>query len=230
MVRPVLRASGTVARQILLSAALSSTFILTGTSSGRAQDAASEPATEVAAQPAVAEPAAEPAAEAAKNLHTVPEDGMGDIKWLSGATRIVREITLKRPTEDLVICVAGCVGKQDRVVYAQPAEIVTTKPDETVSDAAPVAPSPKVKAAAKPDAVKADTMKAEAAKADAPKDGPITPEKSAAEAAPLKAELQPTASEPAAVQTPALPAAAQAPVETPAEAPAQAPAQADAPK
>lgn len=226
MVRPVLRASGTVARQILLSAALSSTFILTGTSSGRAQDAASEPATEVAAQPAVAEPAsAAPAAEAAKNLHTVPEDGMGDIKWLSGATRIVREITLKRPTEDLVICVAGCVGKQDRVVYAQPAEIVT-KPEEIASEAAPVTPSPKVKAAAKPDAVKADTMKADAAQADAPKGGPIAPENSAAEAAPLKAELQPTASEPAAVQTPALPAAAQAPVETPAEAPAQA----DAPK
>lgn len=56
-----------------------------------------------------------------KHLYTVPEDGMGDKAWLSGANSIVREIMAKRPDEDLVICVAGCVA-MDRVVYAQPAE------------------------------------------------------------------------------------------------------------
>ena len=69
-----------------------------------------------------------------KQLFTVPEDGMGDTKWLSGATRIVREITVKRSKEDLVICIAGCIGKQDRVVYAQPTEYVAPKPDATASE------------------------------------------------------------------------------------------------
>ena len=42
-----------------------------------------------------------------KRLHTVPEDGIGDEHWLSGATNFVREVLAKRPNEDLVICVAG---------------------------------------------------------------------------------------------------------------------------
>lgn len=75
----------------------------------------------------------------AKRLHTVPEDGLGDEHWLSGATRMVRQILAERPNEDLVICIAGCVPKLDRVVYAQPAE-EQRKPD-AVSDAVPAAPS-----------------------------------------------------------------------------------------
>ena len=73
-------------------------------------------------------------AEPTKRLFTVPEDGMGDKTWLSGATRLVREITEKRPNEDLVICVAGCVVA-DRVVYAQPAEVPPK--DEPVAAAEP---------------------------------------------------------------------------------------------
>lgn len=92
-------------------------------------------------------PTANPAAAAAesadakfKRLHTVPEDGIGDDHWLSGATNFVRELLAKRPNEDLVICVAGCVPKQDRVVYAQPAE-PTSRPSVAVSDAAPQPPA-----------------------------------------------------------------------------------------
>lgn len=81
------------------------------------------------------------AAEAAdanfKRLHTVPEDGIGDDHWLSGATNLVREILVKRPKEDLVICVAGCIGKQDRVVYAQPSEPTSRQPVGVVSEAKP---------------------------------------------------------------------------------------------
>ena len=77
----------------------------------------------------------------AKPLYTVPEDGMGDTTWLSGATRIVREITLKRPHEDLVICIAGCNPKLERVVYAQPAEIVTKKPTDVATQGSPAAAS-----------------------------------------------------------------------------------------
>lgn len=109
--------------------------------------------------PASAEPAA--AAQPAKRLHTVPEDGLGDDHWLSGATRIVREILAQRPNEDLVICVAGCVPKQDRVVYAQPAE-APSKPANVVSDATPVAPKateePAAQAPARADAVDAKRM------------------------------------------------------------------------
>jgi cytoskeletal protein RodZ len=76
-----------------------------------------------------------------KQLHTIPEDGMGDTAWLSGATRLVREITMKRQFEDLVICIGGCFGQNDRVVYAQPAEIVSKKPVDTAYDQAP-APTP----------------------------------------------------------------------------------------
>jgi hypothetical protein len=77
-----------------------------------------------------------------QQLNTVPEDGLGNEAWLSGATRIVREITLKRPNEDLVICIGGCLDKQARVVFAQPAEIVSKKPADTMSDAAPATVKP----------------------------------------------------------------------------------------
>jgi hypothetical protein len=80
-----------------------------------------------------------PSGEPTKRLFTVPEDGMGDSEWLSGATRLVREILMKRPNEDLVICVAGCVA-DDRVVYAQPAEEIASKKPETAETNAPSAP------------------------------------------------------------------------------------------
>ena len=101
---------------------------------------------------------------AQKLLHTVPEDGMGDTKWLSGATRIVREITLKRSKEDLIICIAGCVPKQDRVVYAQPTEYVAPKPDATASETSGAAPkiSPAKAETEKPAAKPATTANAPA--------------------------------------------------------------------
>lgn len=81
--------------------------------------------------------AAESAEANFKRLHTVPEDGMGDDHWLSGATNFIRQVLAQRPNEDLVICVAGCIGKQDRVVYAQPAEPTSRQPVGVVSDAMP---------------------------------------------------------------------------------------------
>lgn len=75
-----------------------------------------------------------------KVLHTVPEDGIGDVKWLSGATRFVRETVAKHPKEDLVICIGGCIPYQQRIVYAQPTEYVPPKPDEQVSDSRPKTP------------------------------------------------------------------------------------------
>jgi hypothetical protein len=85
---------------------------------------------------AAEQPGAQPGKPSGKRLFTVPEDGMGDDHWLSGATSVVREIMLKRPKEDLVICVAGCVEKQDRVVYAQPADLAIKRKADVVSDAA----------------------------------------------------------------------------------------------
>lgn len=82
-----------------------------------------------------------------KHLLTVPEDGMGDKEWLSGANRIVREIMAKRPDEDLVICVAGCVAP-DRVVYAQPAEKKEEKAEAAAAtDAAPASETAKAEGA-----------------------------------------------------------------------------------
>lgn len=71
-----------------------------------------------------------------KRLFTVPEDGMGDDAWLSGENNIVRAILAKRPKEDVVICVAGCVA-YDRVVYAQPAIAPKPKPKTDLMSAAP---------------------------------------------------------------------------------------------
>ncbi len=116
----MLRKSVRVSSRLALSAAISWTLIPIAVA-----DAPSTPTSNSAAAEASVAPA--------KRLFTVPEDGMGDKRWLSGATRFVREILAKRPNEDLVICIAGCVGKQDRVVYAQPAEV--SPPNDQVSDA-----------------------------------------------------------------------------------------------
>jgi hypothetical protein len=98
--------------------------------------------------------------DAFKKLNTVPEDGMGDKEWLGGLTRVAREIMAKRPNEDLIICIAGCVDKQDRVVFAQPAEPVRPKPVDTYSDAAPVSATP---AAATSEAVEPKPVDAKSA-------------------------------------------------------------------
>jgi hypothetical protein len=67
------------------------------------------------------EPAgAEPYAPKAKNLNTVPE-GAGDAANSSAPdSAFVNQILAARPNEDLVICIAGCFGGRDRVIYAQP--------------------------------------------------------------------------------------------------------------
>ena len=104
--------------------------------------------------PSASPASAEESAEAKfKRLHTVPEDGIGDTHWLSGATNFVRTVMEQRPKEDLVICVAGCVPKQDRVVYAQPAEPTSRQRPGVVSDAAPATqPSPAADTPAQADA------------------------------------------------------------------------------
>ena len=89
-------------------------------------------------------PAAAPAKQApmvssGKNLNTIPEDGMGDETWLSGATRTVRELQAARPKEDMVICIAGCIPSMNRVVFSQEALPPLPKPVDTMSDAAPAA-------------------------------------------------------------------------------------------
>ncbi|MEQ1653524.1 MAG: hypothetical protein ABL897_13625 [Hyphomicrobium sp.] len=135
---------------------------------------------------------------AVKQLHTIPEDGIGDNKWLSGATRAVREIMAKRPKEDLIICVAGCVETQDRVVYAQPTEAVDVLNAETISNVAP-----KIAPAAMP--AQADAAKPDDAKDAVKVSEPVTP-----------AMVNPA---PAAAVTPAAPPASQAETQ-PAIAPA----------
>jgi len=55
----------------------------------------------------------------AKNLNSVPLDGFA-FEVSTGSSPLVRQLMAARPNEDLVICVAGCFGGRDRVVYAQP--------------------------------------------------------------------------------------------------------------
>lgn len=120
----MLRKSARVSGRLVVSAAISWTLI---------------PIAVADAPSPTASQASTAAAEEAKfkKLHTVPEDGIGDDHWLSGATNFVREVMAKRPNEDLVICVAGCLAKQDRVVYAQPAEPTSRKPSNAVSELSP---------------------------------------------------------------------------------------------
>lgn len=152
MVAKCVRVSG----RLLLSAALSWTLIPIAIADAPSSMDAEHSGAKVGTDTAV------------KQLHTIPEDGIGDIKWLSGATRIVREIIAKRPKEDLIICVAGCVETQDRVVYAQPTEAADVLNAETVSNVAPKA------------APAAIPAKADAAQPDGAKDAvkvsePVTP-------------------------------------------------------
>lgn len=119
----MLRKSARVSGRIAASAILSWSLIPIAVA-----DAPSSAPTETAAQ------SGQPGG---KRLHTVPEDGLGDEQWLSGATQLVRDVLLKRPKEDLVICVAGCVSKQDRVVYAQPADLAVKRSADVQSDASP---------------------------------------------------------------------------------------------
>jgi hypothetical protein len=111
----------------------------TGESSSEAPAESSSDSSEVSASPSDDTATAAPAEGAAKNLNTVPEDGMGSDALWSGSTRIVHEILQKRPNEDVVICIGGCVEKMDRVVYAQAAEPAAMKPGAAVTAAAPSA-------------------------------------------------------------------------------------------
>jgi hypothetical protein len=220
MIRPSIALCG----QLLLSAAFSLALIPVAHAQSSDAPAAEQPAAE-SSQPASPDapsadaPASDTSANASpdtptatpvKNLESIPADGLGDTAWLSGATRIVREITQKRPNEDLVICIAGCVERQDRVVFAQPSELMPKKPNETMSDAgSAAAPSPKaVPAALKPDesaAVPKPGPSAEPAPATAPaataQDAKPAIAKAATAAAASelkKSEFEPSMSEPAA--------------------------------
>jgi hypothetical protein len=59
---------------------------------------------------------------AAKNLNTVPDDGLAPDAAKGPNNRLVSQLLAARPNEDLIICIAGCFSGRDRVVYAQPIE------------------------------------------------------------------------------------------------------------
>ena len=186
------RKSVRVASRIAVSAAISWTLIPIAI-----DDAPAPTPSGTAAAPQAGAPSG-------KRLFTVPEDGMGDTHWLSGATRAVREIMLKRPNEDLVICVAGCIAKQDRVVYAQPSEPETIRTNnDLTSDGSPsvpaAPPAPAASAAPQPaEPVAKASEPAEtpaAAKAEAPMPPAAEPPASQADAAPTQPDAAPANSE-----------------------------------
>lgn len=185
----MLRKSARVSGRLVMSAAISWTLI---------------PIAVADAPSPAASQASTPAADEAKfkKLHTVPEDGIGDEHWLSGATNFVREVMAKRPNEDLVICVAGCLAKQDRVVYAQPAEPTSRKPSN-VSELAPAAPgNPEAVGTAASSAEQGDAEKGAFVPTMAQPENAESPHEAATEAAPESSE-KPAAesSEPAATES-----------------------------
>lgn len=96
------------------------------------------------ATPPPAQPVTQPSAATPthKRLHTIPEDGMATDQP-PAATRFVREIMAARPSEDLIICVAGCYSHRDKIIYAQPVETPPPAPKQPMADAAPAAkPAP----------------------------------------------------------------------------------------
>jgi hypothetical protein len=58
----------------------------------------------------------------AKNLNSVPLDGLSSQAGKGPDSPLIRQLMAARPNEDLVICVAGCFSGRDRVVYAQPTD------------------------------------------------------------------------------------------------------------
>ena len=82
------------------------------------------------------------AAEPARNLNSVPEDGLGNATPKGPDSKLLRQLVNARPNEDLVICVAGCFSGRDLIVYAQPAEkpfpvtVKVTDPDVSSPPAA----------------------------------------------------------------------------------------------
>jgi hypothetical protein len=157
--------------------------------SNSAGDAAGDATGDAASDSSGDSASAAPAADPVKNLNTIPEDGMGSDAWWSGTTRLVREILQKRPNEDVVICIGGCVERLDRVVYAQVAEPAPMKPVAAVKDAAP---SPEAPASAAVAAVKPVA----AAKISEPASGPALIN-GALPFAPGLEELRPAISTPA---------------------------------
>jgi hypothetical protein len=225
----MIRSSVRMFVRLLLSVVLSWTLIPVVNAHAQSSD---EPAVESAPPPSETPEAAAPESESssspsadasseppARNLNTIPEDGLGNSVWLSGATRVVREITAKRPNEDLVICIAGCVEKQDLVVFAQPAEVVPKKPDETTSDAAPVSAKPATAVAFPARDNTGDAMpvvKSPTAKSDQPKSADLKSDgqpaidpaaKAGASADMKKSEFEPSMAQPKAPEAPAMPAA-----------------------
>lgn len=206
MIRSCLRLSGA----LVLSVAVSLSLVPAGGVRAQSSDTQSSdtPSAEAPAQDAVP-PASETSSGSssdtasetpAKGLETIPEDGMGDTVWLSGATRIVRELTALRPKEDLVICIAGCVEKQDRVVFAQPAEMPLKKPVDTMSDAGPAVTPPAVTPpAVTPKAAETPAMVKPAEAAAAAASGPVSGPASAMK----KSEFEPSMAQPKAMETPA---------------------------
>lgn len=193
MIRSFLRLSG----RIVVSMALSCTLIPIAS----ADEPASPPASEATAAPS--ETGSADAGTPQKNLDTVPEDGLGDTKWLSGATKVVRDLQAARPNEDLIICIGGCLSYADRVIYSQPAEPPEAKPvkvpAKTVSDAAPAA-SPATKTEESKPAPSAQKAEAEKKPAFVPSmSTPKTPSEAAPESTPKTGDASsPAADSPAA--------------------------------
>ena len=169
-------------------------------------------------------PAASPQGAAVKPglPATIPEDGSGADDF-PASSRLVRDILKTRPSEDLIICIAGCRPGNDRVVYAQPAE-PKTAPAVAAAPAAstepaqaeqPVAAKTPAEQPSEPSAEgKAENAEAApeqaapsdaAAKANEPEPA-SEPEPAAAEAKPESGEegrMEPTAAEPEAGSEPA---------------------------
>lgn len=87
-------------------------------------------------------------AEAPKQLNTVPEDGLprDDDSMLP---RWLRDLKAKYPTEDLIVCMAGCSPHRDRIIYSRPAETTDVPMAAqkssfvpTSGDAKPATPAP----------------------------------------------------------------------------------------
>lgn len=119
---------------------------------GPSQAADAAPQNKTAPDAAAAEvPAPQMEKKEAKRLHTVPEDDL--VKDHSIPPKFVRELIAARSKEDLIICMAGCSPRRDRVLYAQPIEASP----ETASLTAPTSETTPAKAELAPASIEAPT-------------------------------------------------------------------------
>jgi hypothetical protein len=102
----------------LASAGVAVLLALTSANGAFAEDAQFENVESNGTQIAAA--GAEDAQLPAKNLNSVPLDGLSSQAGKGPDSPLIRQLMAARPNEDLVICVAGCFSGRDRVVYAQP--------------------------------------------------------------------------------------------------------------